>query len=79
MPDRSCSDYLPRGKYVVIAEQDVQQCGMFDMDTTYYCESPDSTCCGGMSLHAMTEETMGIYRAITVAYMLNICCGFIFP
>lgn len=73
MSARSCTKYLPYGKYLVIVEQDVQQCGVFNMDNTYNCENPDVICCNGMSPHAMTEQTMGVYRAITVAYMLIIC------
>ena len=74
MSGRSCTNYLPYGKYLVVVEQNVEQCGMFNMDETYYCESPDNTCCGGMSPRFMTEATIGVYRAITVAYML-ITCG----
>ena len=73
MSRRSCMEYLPYGKYVVVVEQDVEQCGVFNMDKTYQCETPETTCCSGMSVHAMTEDTIGVYRVITVAYMLVLC------
>lgn len=60
-------------KYIEIVERDVRQVGKFDMERTFFCNMPASTCCGGMSPNSITERTMGVYRAVTVAYTLIVC------
>ena len=79
-PSCTCSSHtlcdhrqdIPPGKYVIIAEEDVNNVGMFDMGNTDFCYQPGITCCGGMSPDCMTVSTMGVYRIVAVAYTLII-------